>query len=94
MSFSLDSDDIKRQAANERHADLERDAWNWLMASPHGRRIARTLIGLTGTFSGGFSADALTSSYREGQRDVGMYVLDAVRLHAPDQFPNLFKDEA
>lgn len=72
---------------------LDRDAWVWLMDSPHGRRIARQMLQVSGMLDSGFSGDLFAAGYREGQRSTGAWLLQSVKRHAPDTYTTLFEDE-
>lgn len=99
MSTMLDDDvfisdeEREQRAAAELEEARDRDAWQWLMGSAHGRRIARGLIAVSGMLDSGYSSEAFAAGYREGQRSIGAWALHAVRNHAPDQFTTLFEDQ-
>lgn len=81
------------QAAAQLQEARDRDAWVWMMGSPHGRRITRALIASSGLMNGGRSTTPELAAYREGRRSIGAEVLAAVKAHAPLQYTTLFEDE-
>lgn len=85
---------LEAKAAADLRAARDRDAWQWMMGSTHGRRIARALVATSGLMVGGCSADAAAAGYREGRRSIGLEVLAAVKAHAPEHFTTLFEEEA
>lgn len=89
--YDSDEDTAAREAAVLRLA-RDHDAWVWLLSSTHGRRIARSLVIQTQLIHAGPPSDALTQSYLEGRRSVGLQVFNAVRDHAPEHLTTLCKD--
>lgn len=67
---------------------------NWLMADPRGRRIARRLLERTGVFRSTFDPNERTASFREGERNIGLWLVAAVTRSAPHRLADLLIEGA
>lgn len=56
----------------------------WLVGDVHGRRIARRFIERSGIWRTSYTGDALSTVYREGERNVGLAFLGRLMRAAPD----------
>lgn len=92
-AFASDEDrEAQKRALIEEAKD--REAFQTLMSTPAGRRVARQVMAVSGLLDTGFSGDVFAAGYREGQRSVGAWLTRSVKQHAPEQFTTLFEDEA
>ena len=77
-------------SADRELAELTEEAdLKWLVADPRGRRIARRLLERSGVFRSSFTGEALSTSFREGERNVGLGFLALVTRHAPEGLAEL-----
>ena len=79
-------DDLSRLAAEQQDEDI-----NWLMSNKAGRRIAWRLLERTGVFRSSFTGNSETF-FREGQRNVGLMLLDQIHRVAPDLYATMLKE--
>ena len=83
------------EAENQHEAALERrkvaDNWAWLMSNKRGRAIVRDLMTFCGVYRASFTGNSETY-FREGQRNVGLYMLALVQEHAPQQYVEMVKE--
>lgn len=92
-AFASDEDrEAQKRALIEEAKD--REAFQTLMSTPPGRRVARQMLKVSGLLDSGYSGDVFAAGYREGQRSVGSWLMHNVKQHAPEQFTTLFEDEA
>ena len=97
-----DFDPIERAAAELASASedhdfntLQHDAdLKWLIAEYRGRRFLRRLLNRAGVLQTSFSGDALTAAFREGERSIGLFVLQDVARVAPASFGELLFEDA
>ena len=88
MSIATKAD--KRDEAKkrqERAAQIERNDWEWLTSDERGLRILWRTMSLCGVFRAGLNANALSMSFAEGQRNVGVYLWDRLARYTPDKIP-------
>lgn len=73
-------DDIKRKRRKQREVNDLRD----ILAIPQGRRYIWKLWGLTGVFRASYAPkDANLTAFREGQRDIGLALLQDINEASP-----------
>jgi hypothetical protein len=97
--MKFDPFDIREQQradADARHeASLERrntaENWAWLMSSKRGRALMRDMLHFCGVYRSSFTGNSETY-FREGQRNVGMYLLSQAQEHAPDFYIEMIKE--
>jgi hypothetical protein len=71
-------------------ADLEAEALTedadlrWLMGDPRGQRIARRLLERSGVWRTSYTGEALSTAFREGERNVGHAHLGKFLRAAPE----------
>jgi hypothetical protein len=61
----------------------------WLMADPRGRRVTRRLLERSGVFRVSFTGDALGTSFREGERNVGLMLLQQITRFTPERLAEM-----
>jgi len=83
------------EADNQHEAALRRrqtaENWIWLMSSKRGRAIVRDLMTFCGVYKSSFTGNSETY-FREGQRNVGLYLLSVVQEHAPEHYVEMVKE--
>lgn len=70
----------------------ECDDWRWLMGDARGRRIVRGLLDLTGVYRTSFTGNS-TTFFNEGQRNVGLVLVDRVHRHAPESYTVMMQEK-
>lgn len=75
-------------AAERNKARRERELEDLLkvLSSPEGRRFVWRILSAAGIFRSSFAPDDRGTSFREGQRDIGLMVLEDVMLRKPERF--------
>lgn len=91
--------DRERQAAaekaNQAQLAAKTDAIDdllWLMSDKRGRRIVWRLLSEAGIYQLTFTGDALTSAFKEGQRNQGLKLVAQITQHCPDRFSEMQKE--
>ncbi len=69
----------------------ERDDWRWMLSDARGRRIVRRLLDTCGVYRTSFTGNSHTF-FNEGQRNVGLVVIDKVHRHAPEQYTVMMQE--
>lgn len=100
MSSTNDPTDTKaqeRQAASESSGQnllrkTEVDDVKWLMAHKQGRRFVSRLLDKAGVYRTSFTGNSETF-FREGQRNLGLFVLSEVMEFAPEQHAQMLKEQ-
>lgn len=64
----------------------------WLMSDKRGRRYVWRLLERAGIYHPTFTGEALSSAYKEGQRNQGLKVLGEVIEHCPERFSEMQKE--
>lgn len=92
--------DISEQAAvDERRKALElramqsRRVLSELMENPHGRNLVWDLLEQTHMLSTSFAADAMTMSFREGERTVGLRLWALVQEANPNKLMTMLAEK-
>lgn len=100
MSNIFDPTDTK---AHERNAEsdaltqnasrkIEVEDVKWLMAHKQGRRFVTRLLDKAGVYRTSFTGNSETF-FREGQRNLGLFVLSEVMEVTPDQHAQMLKEQ-
>lgn len=76
----------KRQ---EQAALIEKNDWEWITSDERGLRVVYRVLQICGVFRSGFNPNALTMSFTEGQRNIGLYVWDRLARYTPETIPEL-----
>ncbi len=63
----------------------------WQMSERVGRRLMYGLLERAGVYRGSFTGDA-TTFFREGERNVGLFYLNLLNAHFPDEFVLMLKE--
>ncbi len=69
----------------------EKNDWEWLVSDVRGLRILYRVMAVCGLFRNGFNPNALTMSFTEGERNIGLYLWDRMARHVPDSIPEFLK---
>lgn len=75
----------RRERKIKRDNELLSDAWRWLLDDEKGRRIAWALLEETHVFRTSMTGNSQTF-FLEGERNIGLKVLDRIMTTAPDAF--------
>jgi surface antigen len=100
MSITLDPTDVKAHDRNAESQALEQSASRktevedikWLMAHKQGRRFVARLLDKAGVYRTSFTGNSETF-FREGQRNLGLFVLSEVMEVTPDQHAQMLKEQ-
>ncbi len=92
----LGDEEVEAEAEAQRklEAQRDRDAYQWLMASVHGRRIAGQLLDFCGVWRSSYSRNAQDTSFNEGQRNVGLMLLHKLTDLTPERLVQLLKERS
>lgn len=80
------------EEANLRKLEADTDL-EWLIADPRGRRFLRRHLAALGVFASSFTGDAITGAFREGERNAGLRLLNAVARVSPATVGSLLTEE-
>ena len=73
-------------------AQILADDWKWLMESERGRRIAWKLLGDCHVFESSFHQNLSQTNFNEGERNVGLKVLNYIMEHAQDKYVKMMQE--
>lgn len=65
------------------------DDLKWLMSDKRGRRIVWRFLSDAGVYRSSFATNALVMAHREGERQVGLTLLQAVCSLCPSQYARM-----
>lgn len=79
-------------AARERRvAELEAADFKWLAGNKRGRRIIHRLLSKCGVWRTSFTGNS-TTFFNEGQRNIGLMVLEWMHEHAPEAYVQMLQE--
>jgi hypothetical protein len=81
--------DSQHEAALRRRQAAEN--WQWLSSSKRGREILREILTFCGVYKTSFTGNSETY-FREGQRNVGLFLLRQIQEHAPEHYITMVKE--
>lgn len=93
-------DDVEQEIA-ERQAQAQRDAikrqrdeddLKWVLSDKRGRRLMASVLAVTGLYRGSFTGNSETF-FREGQRSVGLQVLERINAADPEAYLKMLKEQ-
>jgi hypothetical protein len=70
----------------------EADDFKFLMSDKRGRRFVWNLLEKTGVFRSSFTGNSETF-FREGQRNVGLMIVDMIHTHSPEQYNRMMMEQ-
>jgi len=84
---------VARDKAERERANVlsEREDWRWMLGDARGRRIVRRLLDTCGVYRTSFTGNSHTF-FNEGQRNVGLVLIDKVHRHAPEQYTVMMQE--
>lgn len=88
MSETADPEVAAREELARRREEHDT---KWLMSHPEGRRIVWGLLEIAGVFRTSMTADNWTF-FNEGQRNLGLQLMDKVLTHCPDEYALMTKE--
>ena len=99
MSITSDPTDVKAHDRAASSLELEQNAARkteiedvkWLMGHKQGRRFVTRLLDKAGVYRTSFTGNSETF-FREGQRNLGLFVLSEVMELAPEQHAQMLKE--
>lgn len=72
-------------------SDLEAEDFKWLMSDKRGRRIVHRWLTKAGVWRSSFTGNSETF-FREGQRNIGLMLLDQINAHCPEHYARMLKE--
>ena len=81
-----------KTAAEKLERQNEVGDFTWLMNNPRGRRIVRRLLAQTGVHRSSFNNSGSVTAFNEGQRNVGLRLMEMINSHCPDQYVLLLNE--
>lgn len=63
------------------------------MSSKEGRRFVWRQLGNAGVYQLSFNSDAARMAFNEGQRNIGLKLLDDVMEACPNQYANMLREQ-
>lgn len=86
---------VRERARKAKRQERDRDAFlTAMMEQQHGRSWMFDLLGFCGVSRSSFASNALEMARREGQRNVGLYLLEQVTRVAPESYVEMLKEHA
>ncbi len=70
----------------------EVDDLKWLMGHPQGRRFVTRLLDMTHVYQPSFATNGSVMCFKEGERNVGLWLTGELMEAAPDEYLKLLKD--
>ena len=89
MKTTTTREDARKK--QEKAALIEKNDWEWLTSDERGLRVLHRVMTVCGVFRSGFNPNALTMSFSEGQRNIGLFLWDRMARSAPETIPELLK---
>lgn len=95
--FSLD--DIEKQKKErekreEKRRNREIDDLRRVLAIVEGRRVIWRLLSEAGIYRSTFDANALSMAFKEGKRDIGLFLIEDINAHAAASFAQMQREAA
>lgn len=83
-----DEESLKRLARKREIEDIK-----WLMSSRQGRRVMWRLLDLSGPTRLSFNTNAMQMAFNEGNRNLGLQLLDELMKACPEQYRVMAKEQ-
>ena len=83
---------VDKVSPAELDAQAERDELLWLMSDAKGRRFIWRRLAEAGIYRSTFTGDALTSAFKEGERNVGIRLMTLILQHCPERLSQMQKE--
>lgn len=80
----------RRSAGKKKKAD--ENVVKQIMSSQAGRAWMHSLLGSCHCFSMSFTGEALSSAFKEGERNIGNMLISSIMATAPDEFIVMLKE--
>lgn len=64
----------------------------YLMDQPAGRRFIWKMLERSGVFKSSFSLNGLEMSFKEGNRNSGLYLVAEINEHCPERYVQMIKE--
>lgn len=81
----------KRHIRAVNRQDQEAD-WAWIMSGPKGRRLIHQVLARCGVYQSSFDTNGSAMSFKEGRRDVGLWIIGMCEAHAPESYLEMMKE--
>lgn len=80
-----------RETAKKRTSRQVSDDVKWVLHDKRGRRFVWRLLESTGVYRSSFTGNSETF-FREGERNVGLKILDLIDAHCPERYAEMMKE--
>lgn len=87
-------DDLKQNPTDDREREEVRDELSRLMDTAWGRRLMWRLLSRTGMYRSSFTGESLTTSFNEGQRNIGLVYVAELTEFCPQQYARMFSENS
>lgn len=74
-------------------AEREAEDFKWIVSNKRGRRFIWRFLEKAGVFRSSFTGNSETF-FKEGQRNLGLFVLGLIHEHAPDAYVQMLKEQS
>lgn len=83
--------EMAKDRRTERNGQIE--DFKWLMSDKRGRRFIWRLLEMTGVYRTSFTGNS-TTFFNEGQRNIGLMVVNEVHSNCPELYETLIKENS
>lgn len=90
--FKIDEANEESQKDFNKIRDREKDDLQAVIKIPGGRRFVLKMLGQTGIFTASFSQNSMTTSFNEGRRDIGLWLLKEIDEVDPMAFSQMQRE--
>ena len=90
--FNIEKANEESQKDFNKIRDREKDDLQAILKIPGGRRFVLRVLGLTGIFTASFSQNSMTTSFNEGKRDIGLWLLKEIDEVDPMAFSQMQRE--
>ena len=90
--FDIDAENEKAAKRRERVRSREIDDIKAVLKRPEGRRLALRILSQTGLFHASFSLNSMQTSFNEGKRDIGLWLLADIDLADPMAYSQMLRE--
>lgn len=87
--------DSEKKETDQQRIDRERNIEDlkYLMGQPQGRRFVWRLLERAGVFRNSFSLNGLEMAFKEGNRNLGTFLLTEIHEHCPGRYVEMMKEQ-
>lgn len=90
--FDIDSKNAEIRKEQEKRRSREIDDLQKVLRSPEGRRFVWRVLSEAGVFKASFSLNSMQTSFNEGKRDVGIWLMSDVDRAEPNAYAQMQRE--